>query len=131
MRSRIPWGFRDNIFRFMIKYWMDYTAHEYVCIHRKYLTIPWHFSTIFNLKIKICRLLINIHEVAVFCGVSQHICNILFYLCESLPQLKKQIRQEGRKRFKKNRCDLWVRVSSSDSLWVRYACKSSVGFSCY
>ena len=37
-----------------------------MCRHRKYLTILWHFSTIFNLKIKI-------HEVTVFCGVSVEI----------------------------------------------------------
>ena len=51
---------------------MDYTAHEYLCMRRKYLTIPWGFLILY-LKIKICGLLIHIHEVTVFCGVFQHI----------------------------------------------------------
>ena len=70
-------GFPSNIFFFKIKYWMDYISHEYLGMLRKYLRIQWDFLTIFYLKIKICGLLINIHEVMVFCWVSQHILFVL------------------------------------------------------
>ena len=75
---------------------MDYTAHEYLCIHWIYLTIPWYFSPISNLKIIICRLLINIHEVTVFCGVSPTYFN-LFYFCESMPNIQKRQDKKGEK----------------------------------
>ena len=50
----------------------------------------------FNLKIKICRLLNNIHEVMVFCGVSQHI--LTYFIsgnqCPNLQKRKKDKKEE-------------------------------------